>query len=121
MKIETIYNELIDIMKNDMDFTKALKLEEKLEGDSPDIDFVKAEIDKFLSNPDLMETINQSKTDSINGLDKLVEERDKYSKVVKNLNDRNMRKSTGIIMINGKPVSLKDNDGNIVDFTIISF
>ena len=31
MKLETIYNELKDIMNNDMDFTKALKLKEKLE------------------------------------------------------------------------------------------
>lgn len=31
MKLETIYNELLDIMKNEMDFTKALKLKEKLE------------------------------------------------------------------------------------------
>lgn len=31
MKLETIYNELLDIMKNDMDFTKALSLKEKLE------------------------------------------------------------------------------------------
>lgn len=31
MKLETIYNDLIDIIKNDMDFTKALKLKEKLE------------------------------------------------------------------------------------------
>lgn len=30
MKLETIYNELLDIMNNDMDFTKALKLKEKL-------------------------------------------------------------------------------------------
>lgn len=31
MKLETIYNDLIDIMKHDMNFTKALKLKEKLE------------------------------------------------------------------------------------------
>lgn len=31
MKIETIYNDLVEIMKNDMDFQKALKLKEKLE------------------------------------------------------------------------------------------
>lgn len=31
MKLETIYNELKDIMNNNMDFTKALKLKEKLE------------------------------------------------------------------------------------------
>ena len=31
MKLETIYNELLDIMNNNMDFTKALKLKEKLE------------------------------------------------------------------------------------------
>lgn len=31
MKLETIYNELLDIMNNEMDFTKALKLKEKLE------------------------------------------------------------------------------------------
>lgn len=31
MKLETIYNELLDIMKSEMDFTKALKLKEKLE------------------------------------------------------------------------------------------
>lgn len=31
MKLETIYGELLDIMKNDMDFTKALSLKEKLE------------------------------------------------------------------------------------------
>ena len=31
MKLETIYNELVDIMKNEMDFTKALKLKERLE------------------------------------------------------------------------------------------
>ncbi len=31
MKLETIYNELVDIIKNEMDFTKALKLKEKLE------------------------------------------------------------------------------------------
>lgn len=31
MKLETIYNELLDIMKNEMDFTKALKLKDKLE------------------------------------------------------------------------------------------
>ena len=31
MKLETIYGELLDIMKNGMDFTKALSLKEKLE------------------------------------------------------------------------------------------
>jgi hypothetical protein len=31
MKLETIYNDLVEIMKNDMDFEKALKLKEKLE------------------------------------------------------------------------------------------
>lgn len=31
MKLETIYNELMEIMKNDMDFIKALSLKEKLE------------------------------------------------------------------------------------------
>lgn len=31
MKLETIYNDLVDIMKNDMDFDKALKLKDKLE------------------------------------------------------------------------------------------
>ena len=31
MKLETIYNELLDIMNSEMDFTKALKLKEKLE------------------------------------------------------------------------------------------
>ena len=31
MKLETIYNDLVDIMKNNMDFEKALKLKEKLE------------------------------------------------------------------------------------------
>lgn len=31
MKLETIYGELLEIMKNDMDFTKALSLKEKLE------------------------------------------------------------------------------------------
>lgn len=31
MKLETIYNDLKDIMEHDMDFTKALKLKEKLE------------------------------------------------------------------------------------------
>lgn len=31
MKLETIYNDLVDIMKSEMDFTKALKLKEKLE------------------------------------------------------------------------------------------
>lgn len=31
MKLETIYNELLDIMKDDMNFMKALKLKEKLE------------------------------------------------------------------------------------------
>lgn len=31
MKLETIYGELLDIMKNDMDFVKALSLKEKLE------------------------------------------------------------------------------------------
>lgn len=31
MKLETIYNDLLEIMKNDMDFEKALKLKEKLE------------------------------------------------------------------------------------------
>lgn len=31
MKLETIYNDLVDIMKNDMNFDKALKLKEKLE------------------------------------------------------------------------------------------
>lgn len=31
MKLETIYQELLEIMKNDMDFTKALSLKEKLE------------------------------------------------------------------------------------------
>lgn len=31
MKLETIYNDLVDIMNNDMDFVKALKLKEKLE------------------------------------------------------------------------------------------
>lgn len=31
MKLETIYVELLDIMKNDMDFQKALSLKEKLE------------------------------------------------------------------------------------------
>ena len=31
MKLETIYGELMEIMKNDMDFTKALSLKEKLE------------------------------------------------------------------------------------------
>lgn len=31
MKLETIYNELLDIMKSEMDFTKALKLKDKLE------------------------------------------------------------------------------------------
>lgn len=31
MKLETIYNDLVDIMNNDMDFEKALKLKEKLE------------------------------------------------------------------------------------------
>lgn len=30
MKLETIYGELLEIMKNDMDFTKALSLKEKL-------------------------------------------------------------------------------------------
>ena len=31
MKLETIYGELMEIMKNNMDFTKALSLKEKLE------------------------------------------------------------------------------------------
>lgn len=31
MKLETIYSELMEIMKNDIDFTKALSLKEKLE------------------------------------------------------------------------------------------
>lgn len=31
MKLENIYGELLEIMKNDMDFTKALSLKEKLE------------------------------------------------------------------------------------------
>ena len=31
MKLETIYNDLVDIMKDDMNFEKALKLKEKLE------------------------------------------------------------------------------------------
>lgn len=31
MKLETIYNDLVDIMNNDMNFEKALKLKEKLE------------------------------------------------------------------------------------------
>lgn len=31
MKLETIYNDLVDIMNNDMNFAKALKLKEKLE------------------------------------------------------------------------------------------
>ena len=31
MKLETIYGDLLDIMKNDMDFVKALSLKEKLE------------------------------------------------------------------------------------------
>ena len=31
MKLETVYNELVDIIKSEMDFTKALKLKEKLE------------------------------------------------------------------------------------------
>ena len=31
MRLETIYNELVEIMENNMDFTKALKLKEKLE------------------------------------------------------------------------------------------
>ena len=31
MKLETIYSDLLDIMKDDMNFTKALKLKEKLE------------------------------------------------------------------------------------------
>ena len=31
MKLETIYNDLIEIIENNMDFTKALKLKEKLE------------------------------------------------------------------------------------------
>ena len=31
MKLETIYNDLVEIIKDDMDFTKALKLKEKLE------------------------------------------------------------------------------------------
>lgn len=31
MKLETIYEDLLEIMKNDMDFTKALSLKEKLE------------------------------------------------------------------------------------------
>ena len=31
MKLETIYNELVDIMQDDMNFTKTLKLKEKLE------------------------------------------------------------------------------------------
>ena len=31
MKLETIYGELLEIMKNDMDFTKALSLKEKIE------------------------------------------------------------------------------------------
>lgn len=31
MKLETIYNDLVDIMNNDMNFDKALKLKEKLE------------------------------------------------------------------------------------------
>ena len=31
MKLETIYNDLVDIMNNDMDFDKTLKLKEKLE------------------------------------------------------------------------------------------
>lgn len=31
MKLETIYNDLVDIMKDDMNFDKALKLKEKLE------------------------------------------------------------------------------------------
>ena len=31
MKLETIYGDLLEIMKNDMDFTKALSLKEKLE------------------------------------------------------------------------------------------
>lgn len=31
MKLETIYNDLVDIMNNNMDFTKVLKLKEKLE------------------------------------------------------------------------------------------
>ena len=31
MKLETIYNDLIEIMENNMDFTKALRLKEKLE------------------------------------------------------------------------------------------
>lgn len=31
MKLETIYSELVEIMKNDMDFTKALSLKERLE------------------------------------------------------------------------------------------
>lgn len=31
MKLETIYNDLVEIMKNDMNFDKALKLKEKLE------------------------------------------------------------------------------------------
>ena len=31
MKLETIYGELLEIMKNDMDFTKAMSLKEKLE------------------------------------------------------------------------------------------
>lgn len=30
-KLETIYNELVDMMKDDMNFTKALKIKEKLE------------------------------------------------------------------------------------------
>ena len=31
MKLETIYSDLLEIMNNDMDFMKALKLKEKLE------------------------------------------------------------------------------------------
>jgi len=31
MKLETIYNDLVDIMNNDMDFMKAIKLKDKLE------------------------------------------------------------------------------------------
>ena len=31
MKLETIYNDLVEIIKDDMDFTKVLKLKEKLE------------------------------------------------------------------------------------------
>ncbi|MEE3417796.1 MAG: hypothetical protein VZQ62_00485 [Methanosphaera sp.] len=31
MKLETIYGELLEIMKNDMDFAKAMSLKEKLE------------------------------------------------------------------------------------------